>query len=341
MQPFTELWYAIHGHERRLELGPCTLIRGRNRTGKSTALKAFEWALLGVPSRSAAEHIPENQATFWAELTGPSSSARTEGVRIDGKLMNVNHARLWEAATLTKDCLVGSEDYLSFGSQRMRELLAQHFLGSDTALRVAVGACGDFRESIRDGRAALTELKSEASLLREQGHDGCADLLQVKATEIEATIKGDSQAEQVLSYKVAAALAEIKEKAEQAVNEWMPDDYRAELSIDGKDVEWKCSTPTGLLDKSLMPGSMRGALSFALRVALLPPGPCFLLIEAEQDLAYYDVKHRAGILRKLNSLQHDGRITQILIAAPDWFDGSKGTCIIEFGKPSILEVQAL
>lgn len=157
------------------EVGPVTLFLGPNQTGKTGRLVAVKYALAGVKAGQIGRHGSEiNQLAanpdvgFFAELTGPSGTARFE-VRVEGGKAREPNERPTYAGALAELAAhesvlplqsavlpgVPVTEMLSLGTDRARRAFMSRFASLD-AVRAPIGLLPDQQVRWDDAVKAAT-----------------------------------------------------------------------------------------------------------------------------------------------------------------------------------------
>lgn len=147
-----------------------------------------------------------------------------------------------------------------------------------------------------------------------------------RGEEVSAAIRtlkdeqGDCKAvEVVLEHTLTKLLEGVKDKAEAAVNSWMPAGFKASLCLESDDGKPECRWEVVGVDgqphrKGALSGAEWAALSVAIACAWTEGQPYRYLLLDDTDIAGFSAENVANILHTLSAAVKADRLTQVLVA---------------------------
>lgn len=132
--------------------------------------------------------------------------------------------------------------------------------------------------------------------------------------------QGDCKAvETVLEHLLSKLLDGVKEKAEEAVNRWMPEGFRAALCLESDDGKPECRWEVIGSDgkphrKGALSGAEWAALSVAIACAWTEGMPYRYLLLDDADIAGFNPENLKATLNMVSKAVGEGRLTQALVA---------------------------
>ena len=189
---------------------------------------------------------------------------------------------------------------------------AQELKSQIAVLREAVGSVADYGgPSVADLQLQIGRYRAaEGQRMNVERMEDDIRTLRRRA-DIAKTLKTEAKK------ALAAALRKTKKAAEKAVNTHMPEGFTAALDISDTVCEWRVVGEDGRgHNRHTMCGSEKATIVIALALAWTEDAPMRILTLDDQDLAMLEPDNLIAMLKRVEALQQQGKITQVFSAWP-------------------------